>query len=115
MPGNILEVVPRKAAKTRAGRAAVEGLLKEVENHTVRMEGGEAHYVLTGRGGVPVKRQVELLVEAGYAGYYSFEWEKAWHPELEEPEVAIADFARVVKQYLQAATAKQKPSSVFRN
>jgi sugar phosphate isomerase/epimerase len=75
-----------------------------------RMEGGEDHYVLTGRGGVPVKRQVELLVEAGYAGYYSFEWEKAWHPELEEPEVAIADFARVVTQYLQAATAKQKPS-----
>jgi sugar phosphate isomerase/epimerase len=75
-----------------------------------RMVGGEDHYVLTGRGGVPVKRQVELLVEAGYAGYYSFEWEKAWHPELEEPDVAIADFARVVTQYFQAATAKQKPS-----
>jgi sugar phosphate isomerase/epimerase len=75
-----------------------------------RMEGGEAHYVLTGRGGVPVKRQVELLVAAGYAGYYSFEWEKAWHPEIDEPEVAIADFARVVTQYLQAATAKRKSS-----
>ena len=75
-----------------------------------RMEGGEAHYVLTGRGGVPVKRQVELLVAAGYAGYYSFEWEKAWHPEIEEPEVAIADFSRVVTRYLQAATANQKPS-----
>jgi sugar phosphate isomerase/epimerase len=75
-----------------------------------RMEGGEAHYVLTGRGGVPVKRQVELLVESGYAGYYSFEWEKAWHPEIEEPELAIADFARVVTHYLQDATAKQKPS-----
>jgi sugar phosphate isomerase/epimerase len=75
-----------------------------------RVEGGEDHYVLTGRGGVPVKRQVELLVAAGYAGYYSFEWEKAWHPEIEEPEVAIADFARVVTRYLQAATAQQKPS-----
>jgi sugar phosphate isomerase/epimerase len=75
-----------------------------------RMEGGDAHYVLTGRGGVPVKRQVELLVEGGYGGYYSFEWEKAWHPEIEAPEVAIADFARVVTRYLQAATAKQKPS-----
>ena len=57
-----------------------------------------------------MKRQVELLVAAGYAGYYSFEWEKAWHPEIDEPEVAIADFARVVTQYLQAATAKQKHS-----
>jgi predicted xylose isomerase-like sugar epimerase len=57
-----------------------------------------------------VKRQVELLVEAGYAGYFSFEWEKAWHPEIEEPEVAIADFARVVTQYLQDAAARQKHS-----
>lgn len=73
-----------------------------------RRQGGEDHYVLTGRGEVPVKRQVELLVEAGYAGYYSFEWEKAWHPEIEEPEVAIADFARVVTQYLQAAAANKK-------
>ncbi len=75
-----------------------------------RLEGGQEHYVLTGRGNVPVKRQVELLAAAGYTGCYSFEWEKAWHPEIEEPEVAIADFARVVAQYLPAAAAKQKHS-----
>ncbi len=75
-----------------------------------RLEGGQDHYVLTGRGDVPVKRQVELLAGIGYAGCYSFEWEKAWHPEIEEPEVAIADFARVVAQYLPAAAAKQKHS-----
>ena len=73
-----------------------------------RLEGGQDRYVLTGRGDVPVKRQVELLAATGYTGYYSFEWEKAWHPEIEEPEVAIADFARVVAQYLPAAAAKQK-------
>ena len=67
-----------------------------------RLENGQDHYVLTGRGDVPVKRQVELLVESGYSGYYSFEWEKVWHPEIDEPEVAIADFARVVTKYLQA-------------
>lgn len=72
-----------------------------------RLEGGQDHYVLTGRGDVPVKRQVELLAATGYAGYYSFEWEKAWHPEIEEPEIAIADFARVVAQYFPAATTKQ--------
>jgi sugar phosphate isomerase/epimerase len=67
-----------------------------------RMEGGKDHYVLTGRGEVPVKRQVELLRESGYRGYYSFEWEKVWHPEIEEPEIAIADFARVISQYLRS-------------
>ena len=75
-----------------------------------RGEHGQDHYVLTGRGEVPVKRQVELLVAAGYTGYYCFEWEKAWHPDIAEPEVAIADFARVMTQYLEAASARQKHS-----
>jgi len=74
-----------------------------------RLSGGQDNYVLTGRGDVPVRRQVELLAGIGYKGYYSFEWEKAWHPEIEEPEIAIADFAQVVSQYLSTAE-KQKRS-----
>jgi len=73
-----------------------------------RLANGQDNYVLTGRGDVPVKRQVELLAGIGYAGSYSFEWEKAWHPEIEEPEIAIADYAKVVTQYL--AGTKQKHS-----
>ena len=68
-----------------------------------RLANGQDNYVLTGRGDVPVKRQVELLAASGYAGYYSFEWEKVWHPEIDEPEIAIVDFARVVTRYLSAA------------
>jgi sugar phosphate isomerase/epimerase len=74
-----------------------------------RLAGGQDNYVLTGRGDVPVKRQVELLAGIGYAGCYSFEWEKAWHPEIEEPEVAIADYAKVLTQYL-SSVGKQKRS-----
>ena len=74
-----------------------------------RLAGGQDNYVLTGRGDVPVKRQVELLAASGYTGCYSFEWEKAWHPEIEEPEIAIADYAKVITQYLSAAQ-KQKAS-----
>jgi sugar phosphate isomerase/epimerase len=55
-------------------------------------------YVLTGRGEVPVRKQVEVLAAYGYKGCYSFEWEKAWHPELEDPEIAIADFAEFMKK-----------------
>src|SRR5689334_7718614 len=68
-----------------------------------RLTNGQDSYVLTGRGDVPVKRQVELLAGIGYSGSYSFEWEKAWHPEIEEPEIAIADYAKVITQYLSAA------------
>ena len=32
---------------------------------------------------------MKLLEEDGYPGYYSLEWEKRWHPELEEPEIVF--------------------------
>lgn len=57
-------------------------------------------FVLTGRGDVPVRRQVQALKAAGYKGLYCFEWEKVWHPEIEAPEIAIADYAKVLKDYL---------------
>ena len=65
-------------------------------------EGGR-RYVLTGTGQVPVTRQIEALVKLGYRGYYNFEWEKRWHPEIEEPEVAFAQFAEVAAGYLREA------------
>jgi sugar phosphate isomerase/epimerase len=71
-----------------------------------RKDGNNVHYVLTGRGEVPVKRQMQLLVEHGYRGYYSFEWEKVWHPEIEEPEIAFPDFVRAATQYLKEAGFK---------
>ena len=63
-------------------------------------------YVLTGRGEVPVKQQIEALARTGYKGFYSLEWEKRWHPEIEEPEVAFADFATVASGYLRDAGVK---------
>lgn len=58
--------------------------------------GEDRRYVLTGRGTVPIQRQIEALRSIGYKGFYCFEWEKVWHPDLEDPEIAIADFARIV-------------------
>jgi len=62
--------------------------------------GNDRRYVLTGTGNVPVRRQVQALQQIGYRGFYSFEWEKRWHPEIEEPEVAFAQYATVVSEYL---------------
>lgn len=61
--------------------------------------GPNRKYVLTGRGNIPVRQQIEVLQRAGYKGYYCFEWEKVWHPELDAPEIAIADYARFMRQY----------------
>jgi sugar phosphate isomerase/epimerase len=72
--------------------------------------GKDRKYVLTGRGEVPVKRQIEALARIGYKGFYSFEWEKRWHPEIAEPEVAFADYATVASEYLREAVVKPASS-----
>jgi sugar phosphate isomerase/epimerase len=67
--------------------------------------GEDRHYVLTGRGNVPIQKQIEALRAIDYKGFYCFEWEKLWHPDIEEPEVAIADYAHVVGDCLGNAKA----------
>ena len=41
---------------------------------------------------MPLREVIETLRAMSYEGYISFEWEKYWHPEIEEPEVALPDF-----------------------
>lgn len=62
-------------------------------------------YVLTGDGDVPVVETVRVLRQAGYKGYYGFEWEKMWHPEIEDPEIAIPHYARLMRQHLEGPVA----------
>ena len=59
-------------------------------------KGEDRKYVLTGTGSVPIERQIKALQSIGYKGFYCFEWEKVWHPDLADPEIAITDFAHVV-------------------
>jgi sugar phosphate isomerase/epimerase len=71
-----------------------------------RPEGTGIRYVLTGSGTVPVRETVAVLAKGGYRGYYGFEWEKAWHPEIEEPEVAFPHYAEFMRRALIDAGVK---------
>jgi len=51
-----------------------------------------ASYVLFGDGEFPTRECLELLRGANYSGWFSYEWEKAWHPEIAPPEVALPPF-----------------------
>lgn len=42
-----------------------------------------------GAGEVPVSACLERALRDGFDGWLVVEWEKAWHPELAEPEVAF--------------------------
>ena len=71
-----------------------------------RPKGEDVQYVLTGDGTVPVVEIVRVLVAGGYKGYYCYEWEKTWHKELEEPEIAFPHYAKVMTRYLEEAGLK---------
>jgi sugar phosphate isomerase/epimerase len=87
---------------TKEPPAAVYGKLKKYIRHThikdAKLVNGEPQYVFLGRGEVPIFEAIDLLQKGGYKGYYSFEWEKMWHPELAEPELALADYPNAMKR-----------------
>ena len=59
---------------------------------------GKLQYTLLGKGEVPIIAAIEELANDHYKGYYSFEWEKLWHPEIAEPEVALAHYPNAIRQ-----------------
>ena len=82
---------PHRAGETPAEVYANLGsrlLLAQVKDAR-RAPDGDWRLVLLGAGEVPVREMLSLLQAAGYPHWISVEWEKRWHPEIEEPEVAL--------------------------
>jgi sugar phosphate isomerase/epimerase len=55
-----------------------------------------------GEGEVPVRESLTVLHAAGYDGWVTLEWEKRWHPELAEPEVALPRDGKILRSWLEA-------------
>jgi len=51
-----------------------------------------------------VPQMLALLAEAGYQGFISVEWEKRWHPEIEEPEIALPQHLAVLTQWMEGTS-----------
>jgi sugar phosphate isomerase/epimerase len=56
--------------------------------------------VLLGEGEVPVAESIAALGRVGYDGWISVEWEKRWHPNLVEPEIALPQHAQLLRRWL---------------
>lgn len=56
--------------------------------------------VLLGEGEVPVAAGLEALRRRGYDRWIAVEYEKKWHPELAEPEVALPQHATVLRAWM---------------
>lgn len=61
---------------------------------------GEWQLVLMGEGEVPCRDILSLLHREGYEGYICAEWEKKWHPEIEEPEIAMPQHAEILNRWM---------------
>jgi sugar phosphate isomerase/epimerase len=53
-----------------------------------------------GQGHVPLAQAFALLLDDGYTGAFSVEWEYAWHPELDPQEKALPEAIQVVRGLL---------------
>lgn len=88
---------------TKEPPAQVFSELNQFIHHThikdATLADGKINYVLMGKGEVPIFEAIDVLRQGGYKGYYSFEWEKLWHPEIDEPEIALADYPKAMHRH----------------
>lgn len=78
---------------------AVRRFVSHIHLRDARPVDSSEHWlpVLAGTGEVSFAETVAVIEKLGYDGYISFEWEKFWHPEIEEPEVALPDFINAIR------------------
>lgn len=55
---------------------------------------------LPGQGNIPIQTAVSLLAKAGYDRYLCFEWEKHWHPEIQDASIALPHYVSYMKGIL---------------
>ena len=89
---------PQDAVRALGTRVA----LVHVKDARRRRDGWKL--VALGDGEVPVRESLGSLREAGYEGWLTVEWEKRWHPELAEPELALPRDGATLRRWLASAS-----------
>jgi sugar phosphate isomerase/epimerase len=81
------------------GRASAEAQAAASAAQALMTGHRHADYVLFGGGEFPIADCLRLLFDAGYDGWFCYEWERAWHPEIEPPEVALPLFPKKLRSF----------------
>ena len=66
----------------------------------VRNADGTFTLCLPGEGDIPMGPITKALEKDGFDGYYSLEWEKKWHPELPDPDVALPVYLKLMRSFV---------------
>lgn len=76
-------------------------LLKPTIKHMHIKDGVEVpdgfRITLPGEGDIAIGDIMKQLIKDGYDGFFSFEWEKRWHRDLPEPEVAFPRYMQCIQ------------------
>ena len=72
----------------------IQNHIRHVHLKDVTWEAEGFRYVATGEGQFPFNIVFDSLGGIGFDGFFSFEWEKLWHPELAAPEIALPHFIK---------------------
>jgi len=88
------------------GRRLLLAQVKDAEPDSARDDGWQL--VLLGEGEVPVRGMLDLLSAGGYQGWVSVEWEKRWHPEIAEPELALPQHLAVLGTWIREMNERQE-------
>jgi sugar phosphate isomerase/epimerase len=74
------------------GVAILGAGIRHVHIKDVRRNTDGWKHVATGEGEFPLLELLGTLQKLHYDRFISFEWEKKWHPEIDDPEVALPHF-----------------------
>ena len=87
--------------------------MTEAARAASRLMSGHLHadYVLFGGGEFPAIDCMRLLLDGGYSGWHSLEWEKMWHPQLLGPEIALPLFPNKLRDVAMLARMSESQRS----
>ena len=83
------------------GQRVLLAQVKDAKRAPERADGWQL--TLLGQGEVPVREMLDLLDQGGYQGWISVEWEKRWHPEIEDPELALPQHIELLRAWQREA------------
>jgi sugar phosphate isomerase/epimerase len=90
-PANSLVATQEQPAE---GAPHLGGAIRHVHIKDLRRDKDGWKHVLTGDGAFPLLELKAILEHLQYGGFLSFEWEKKWHPEIADADIALPHFAR---------------------
>ena len=64
-------------------------------------------YTKLGEGELPIRKIIKLLLDNGYQGYFSLEWESIWRDEIKNCFANVEDALQMYKTYLSQEVEKR--------